>query len=82
MTKNLKTSRSGRTQSKQVVKTGRDSSQGQTVSRSKRASVVTPTSERIIMKTSVKRRKAMKVLANRQPGNLTSFRREGGETAL
>ena len=65
MTKNLKTPRSGRTQSKQVVKTGRDSSLGQTVSVSNRSSAVTPMSERIIMETSVKRRKAMKILANR-----------------
>ena len=65
MTKNLKTPRSGRTQSKQVVKTGRDSSLGQTVSVSNRLSAVTPMSERIIMETSVKRRKAMKILANR-----------------
>ena len=65
MTKNLKTPRSGRTQSKQVVKTGRDSSLGQNVSVSNRSSAVTPMSERIIMETSVKRRKAMKILANR-----------------
>ena len=65
MTKNLKSPRSRRTQSNQIVKTGRDSAVGQTVSGSKRASAVTPTSERIITETSVKRRKALKVLANR-----------------
>ena len=65
MTKDVKSPRSGRTQSKQVVKTGRDSPLGQIVSGSKRAGAVTPTSERIITETSVKRHKAMSVLANR-----------------
>ena len=65
MTKKLKTLRSASTHSKQVVKTRRDGSRPHTVSATSVKRAVTPTSERIIRQTSVKRRKAMKVLANR-----------------
>ncbi len=60
MTKKQMASRSVRKGAKQVVKTGTHSA-----SASGKAETVTPTSERIIKATSVKRRTAMKVLANR-----------------
>ena len=65
MTKKLKTPRSASTHSTQVVKAGRDGSRAPAVSATSVVNAVTPTSERIIKETSVKRRKAMKVLANR-----------------
>ena len=48
-----------------VVKTGRSGSTTQDLSRGGGVKRVTPTSARIIKATSVKRRTAMKVLANR-----------------
>ena len=65
MTKKLKTPRSVTTHSTQVVMAGRDGSRPHTVSATSVVQAVTPTSERIIKETSMKRRKAMKVLANR-----------------
>ena len=65
MTKKLKTLRSARTRSTQVVKARRDALRAHAVSATSVLRAVTPTSERIIKDISVKRRKAMKVLANR-----------------
>ena len=65
MTKKLKTLRAGSTHSTQVVKARRDGLRAHAVSATSVVHTVTPTSERIIKETSVKRRKAMKVLANR-----------------
>ena len=65
MTKELKTLRSASTHSTQVVTACRDGSRARAVSRTSVVHAVTPISERIIQETSVKRRKAMKVLANR-----------------
>ena len=65
MTKKLKTLRAGSTHSTQVVKARREGSRAHAVSATSVVHTVTPTSERIIKETSVKRRKAMKVLANR-----------------
>lgn len=48
-----------------VVKTGRSGSTTQELSRGDVAQSITPTSARIIKATSIKRRTAMKVLANR-----------------
>ena len=63
MAKMLKTPQSARPT--QVVKARRDASRAHAVSVTSASHAVTPTSERIIKETSVKRRKAMKVLANR-----------------
>lgn len=65
MTKKQKASRLVSKGSKQVVKTGRSASSAHTVTGGRKTGDVTPTSERIIKATSVKRRTAMKVLANR-----------------
>ena len=67
MMKKQKTSGSVRKGAKQVVKTGRSASGAGTYSAGGggKSGTVTPTSERIIKATSVKRRTAMKVLANR-----------------
>ena len=65
MTKKQKASRSVSKALKQVVKTTRSGSGTYTLSGASAAKPVTPTSERIIKATSVKRRTAMKVLANR-----------------
>jgi hypothetical protein len=67
MTKKQKTSGSIRKGAKQVVKTGQNASGTGTysVGAGSKTGTVTPTSERIIKATSVKRRTAMKVLANR-----------------
>ena len=65
MTKKQKASRSVSKGSKQAVKTGCSASGTLTVARGSKKGNVTPTSERIIKATSVKRRTAMKVLANR-----------------
>ena len=67
MTKKQKTSGSVRKGAKQVVKTGRIASGTgpYSVAAGGKTGTVTPTSERIIKATSVKRRTAMKVLANR-----------------
>lgn len=65
MTKQVKTPRSASTQSNEIARTGRNGSRPHTVSASGAKNAVTPTSERIIRQTSVKRRKAMKVLASR-----------------
>ena len=67
MTKKQKTSDLNRKGAKQVVKTGRSASGTGTysVGSGGKTGIVTPTSERIIKATSVKRRTAMKVLANR-----------------
>ena len=65
MTKKLKTLRAGSTHSTQVMQARRDGSRAHAVSATSVVHTVTPTSERIIKETSVKRRKAMKVLANR-----------------
>ena len=65
MTKKQKASRSVSKPSKQVVKTTRSATATYTRSGAGGAKSVTPTSERIIKATSVKRRTAMKVLANR-----------------
>ncbi len=64
MTKKQKTSGSASKGSKQVVKTGRSASgtRSHTVSAGTKTGSVTPTSERIIKATSVKRRTAMRVL--------------------
>ncbi len=64
MAKKLKTQRSASTHPKKVVRTRRDGSRPHTVSAASATNAVTPTSERIIRQTSVKRRKAIKVLAN------------------
>ncbi len=65
MTKKQKASRPVSKGSKQVVKTGDSVSGTHSVGTTGRAENVTPTSERIIKATSVKRRTAMEVLANR-----------------
>ena len=65
MTKKQKASRTVSEGSKRVVKTERSGSGTRSVSANGKAGSVTPTSERIIKATSVKRRTAMKVLANR-----------------
>ena len=65
MTKKQEASRSAYKGSKQAVKTGRPASGTHTVTGGSKTGNVTPTSERIIKATSVKRRTAMKVLANR-----------------
>ena len=69
MTKKQKASGSVRKGAKHVVRTGRSASETGTYSAGAGAGgktgTVTPTSERIIKATSVKRRTAMKVLANR-----------------
>ena len=65
MTKKLKTPQSASAHSTQVVKTRRDGSRAHAVSATGIALAVSLTSERIIKETSVKRQKAMKVLANR-----------------
>ena len=67
MTKKQKASGSVRKGAKHVVRTGRSASETGTYSAGAggKAETVTPTSERIIKATSVKRRTAMKVLANR-----------------
>ena len=65
MTRELKTPQSASTHSTQVMKARRDDSRERVVSATSVVHAVTPTSERIIKETSVKRRKAMKVLANR-----------------
>ena len=65
MTKKQKSSRSLSNGSKHVVKTARSGSATHALSRDSAGKSVTPTSERIIKATSVKRRTAMKVLANR-----------------
>ena len=65
MTKKLKTPRFASSHSTQVVKARRDGLHAHVVSATSVVNAVTPTSERIIKETSVKRRKAIKVLANR-----------------
>ena len=65
MTKKQKASRSANKASKQVVETTRSGSGKRTLCRSTAAKSVSQTSERIIKETSVKRRRAMTVLANR-----------------
>ena len=65
MTKKQKASRSASKDSKQVVKPARSVSGTHSVGATGKAERVTPTSERIIKATSVKRRTAMEVLANR-----------------
>lgn len=65
MTKRPKTSVSASKHSKKDVKANRDGSRTGTDSTAGSSRRVTPTSERIIRETSVKRRKAMTVLANR-----------------
>ena len=65
MTKKQKASRPANKTSNQVVETIRSGSGTRTLHRSGSARTVTPTSERIITETSVKRRSALKVLANR-----------------
>lgn len=66
MTKNLKTPGFASTHSTQVVKARRDGSRTLAASATSFVHAVTPTSKRIIKETSVERRKAMKVLANRK----------------
>ena len=66
MTKKLKTPRFASTHSTQVVKARRDGSRTHAASATSVVHAVTPTSERIIKETSVERREAMKVLANRK----------------
>ena len=66
MIKNLKTPGFASTHSIQVVKARRDGSRTHAASATSFVHAVTPTSERIIKETSVERRKAMKVLANRK----------------
>ena len=65
MTTNRKTSRSTRKQAKRALTATRGGSGAQPVSEAGTVHRVTPTSERIIKETSVKRRKAMEALANR-----------------
>ena len=65
MAKEMKTQPSASTHSKQVVARRRDVSRPHTISPVSVKHAVTPTSERIIRQISVKRRKAIKVLANR-----------------
>lgn len=65
MTKKQKAARSMNSGSKQKVKTTRSEKESYGRSGARAARPVTPTSERIIKATSVKRRTAMKVLANR-----------------
>ena len=65
MTKKQQASRSASKASKPVVKTTRSGSGTYSLSGASGAKSVTPTSERIIKATSVKRRTAMTVLANR-----------------
>ena len=65
MTTKQKTSRSASKHSKQSVKATRDGSRAQAMTAASGVRAVTPTSERIIKETSVKRRRAMTVLANR-----------------
>lgn len=59
MPKNSKMSASGR-----AIKAQHDDSQAHPNSENRSSRPVTPTSERVIKETSVKRREAMKVLAN------------------
>ena len=65
MMKNQKESRSANKSSKQARETARSGSETRNLGRSSAAKSVTKTSERIIEETSVKRRRAMTVLANR-----------------
>lgn len=65
MTKKQKPSGSASKGSEQVVETGRSASTTHTETRGSKTGNVTPTSERIIKATSVKRRTAIEVLANR-----------------
>lgn len=65
MTRNLKPQPSASTHPNQGTKASRSGSGAHADSRSGAGRTVTPTSERIIKETSVKRRKAMEVLANR-----------------
>ena len=65
MAKNQKTPRSVSKHSNKGVKANPGGSHAHTVSAASAVHDVTPTSERIIKETSVKRRKAMTVLANR-----------------
>ncbi len=65
MTKKQNASRPASEGSEQVVKTGRSVSATYSKTGRSRVATVTHTSERIIKATSVKRRTAMKVLANR-----------------
>ena len=65
MRKGQKTSRLPGTRSTRPVKASRGGSQSRAASAARTTGIVTPTSERIINETFVKRRKAMKVLANR-----------------
>lgn len=65
MPTNLKQQPSAGTHRNQVAKASRRGSRAQADSPSSVRRAVTPTSERIIKETSVKRRKAMEVLANR-----------------
>ena len=65
MPTNLKQQPSAGTHRNQVAKPSRRGSRAHADSPSSAGRAVTPTSERIIKETSVKRRKAMEVLANR-----------------
>ena len=65
MTTNEKASRSASKQARQVCTAARDGSGAHTMSAASAARRVSSTSERIIKETSVKRRKAMEMLANR-----------------
>lgn len=65
MTLNLKPQPSVSSQPKQVVKPSGRAAGARADSPSSEGRAVTPTSERIIKQTSVKRRKAIELLANR-----------------
>ena len=65
MTKKLKTPRSTEKHSTQVANARRAGSRTHTVSATIVARAVTPTSEQIIKETSMKRRKAIQLLAKR-----------------
>ena len=65
MAKQIKTPQSAGTLPKKGAKPRVNGSQPHTVAATNVKHAVTPTSERIIRQTSVKRRRAMKVLANR-----------------
>jgi len=65
MTRNLKPKLSSSTHPNQIAEAGRRRSGAHTDARSGPVLSVSPVSERIIKETSVKRRKAMEVLASR-----------------
>ncbi len=65
MTRKLKMSSSSSVHAGDVARVARGDSRVADVSRTGSADAVSPTSERIIRETSVKRQRAMKVLANR-----------------